>query len=86
MDMQATIDDGIEQALQLDSVRVLFKPHHLDAIGPRVFVVIDEPHIHTGMNLTADHARRLAERLIIAACQAEALERNAERRKKQLTE
>lgn len=65
------------EPLTLGSCSVDFVPHHIEGIGPRVFVIISDSPI----NLTADDARRLAEQLKIAACQAEALQKKAARRK-----
>ena len=66
--------------IRLGSCSITFKPHYLAGIGAQVFVISDKPSLHETLNLTADDARRFAERLKIAACQAEAMERRAVRR------
>lgn len=71
------------QALQLGALGLQFRPHHISGIGARVFVIIDEPRMHEALNLSADDARLFADRLKIAACQAEAIGRKTERRGQQ---
>ncbi len=55
-------------------------PHHLPTIGPRVFLVIERTDLHEAVHLTPDQARRLAERLKMAACEAETKTKRALRR------
>lgn len=69
------------QPVQLGSVQATLGPHHLAGVGALVFLVLDEPGTHCLFNLTAERARLLADALKIAACQAEAIARRAERRK-----
>jgi hypothetical protein len=65
---------------------VTFRPHYLADIGARVFMVIDRPYrtdsTQEALNMDADDARRFADRLKIAACQAEAIGKQHERRRR----
>ena len=54
-----------------------FVPHYLPGVGPRVFVEISEPLL----NLTPELLRLYADAAKIAACEAEALEHRALRKK-----
>jgi len=56
-----------------------FVPHYVPNIGPRVFLIIDEMDLHEAFNLTIADARLLADRLKIAACEAEAISKRRER-------
>ncbi len=55
-------------------------PHHLHTVGPRVFLVVETPSLHEPVNLTPDQARLLADRLKMAACEAETKTKRALRR------
>lgn len=69
------------EPIQIGQSAVSFLPHYLPGIGPRVFLIIDEPSLHEALNLTTDDARRIADRLKLAACAAESMARRASRRK-----
>ena len=72
--------DRETQALQshrLGQATVTLVPHHIEGIGPRLFLVIEESGVRYPLNLAPAEARELADYLKIAACQAEALERRA---------
>lgn len=69
-----------DEPLCLGSIELLFQPHHIDGIGALVFLVMDGPHNHLAMNFTADDARRFADRLKIAACQAESKSKHFRRK------
>lgn len=59
------------QVLRLGNIAITFIPHVLPGPMPRIFVVVDDAPQHAAINLSPDDARRFAERLKIAACQAE---------------
>ena len=78
MDSAPEIKTPAERArepMQLGSCAVQFVPHYLPGVGARVFLIISDREIHKSINLSADDARRIADRLKIAACQAESYER-----------
>jgi hypothetical protein len=66
------------EPLQIGSIKLHILPHYINGIDARVFLVVDEAHI--AMNFSADDARRFADRLKIAACQAESIGKQADRR------
>jgi len=72
------------QCLHVGNVNITFIPHHIHGIGGRVFIVIDkhplDKSLHNALSLSADDARRLADSIKIAACQADSLSRQDERR------
>lgn len=53
-------------------------PHHIEGIGPRLFLIFDERGSHYNLNLHPRCARRAAMCLNAAANEAEALERRAQ--------
>lgn len=55
-------------------------PHHIEKIGPRVFLTFDEHGAKYILNLTPENARLLAMCLTTGACEAEGLERKARER------
>lgn len=59
------------QILRLGSDTIQFIPHVLPGTGPLVFIIIDQADQHIVLNKSPDDARRFAERLKIAACQAD---------------
>ncbi len=65
--------------VRFGSCTVSFAPHHIDGVGPRVFVVFDDRATHVPLNLSADDARRLADHLKIAACEADSIARRRAR-------
>lgn len=67
------------EPVRIGARSLTFVPHHIPGIGPRVFLVIDEPDIHEAFNIAASDARLLADRLKIAACEAEAMQRRMQR-------
>lgn len=66
-------------SLTIGRCRFSFAPHAIDHIGARVFLTVDEPPLRMSINLSASDARLLADRLKIAACEAEALGRRPRR-------
>ena len=78
------VNNKSAQCLHIGNVNITFRPHHIHGIGGRVFIVIDKPYLdkcmHDALSLSADEARRLADSLKIAACQADSLTRQDERR------
>lgn len=72
-------------SIQIGRCTVSFVPHHLPGVGPRVFLILDEPMLHEAIPMSTDDARRLAERLKLAACEAESKARRAMRRERQKT-
>ncbi len=56
-------------------------PHHIDSVGPRVFLVLDTTQTHNIVNYTPEDLRFLAMQLILAADEASALARTAQRRR-----
>jgi hypothetical protein len=85
----STVAEGVEvptgrghEPLHVGKRTFSFLPHHIHCVGPRMFLVIEDDRsaVHEAITLSPDEARRLAERLKIAACQAEAMERKAQRR------
>lgn len=69
-----------DEPLCLGSVELFFHPHHIDGIGAMVLLVVDGPHNRLAMNFTADDARLFADRLKIAACQAESKSKHFRRK------
>lgn len=81
--MLADIKTPLEQArepMRLGRCMATFLPHSIAGIGARVFLVVDTGVVCESINLSADDARRLADRLKIAACEAEAMQRKQQRR------
>jgi hypothetical protein len=73
----------VRRSLELGNRSVDFVPHHVEGIGPHLFLIIHDLKPDEPINLTPDSARRFADMLKIAACEAEALEKKAARRKDQ---
>ena len=72
--------DRETQALQshrLGTVNFTTCPHHIEGIGPRVFLVFEEHGARYSLNLTTANARLVATCLTVGACEAEAMERKA---------
>ena len=69
----------LHEPMRMGSCVVSFAPHHIDGVGPRVFVVFDDRTVHESLNLSADDARRLADHLKIAACEADSIARRRAR-------
>jgi hypothetical protein len=67
------------EPMRLGHCAATFVPHCISGIGARVFMVIDTKGAHEIINLSADDARRIADRLKIAACEAEAIGRKRQR-------
>lgn len=68
--------------LHLSNLTVTLVPHHIDRIGARVFLVLDNSAGgHMVDNLTLDNLRDLEGWLKLAILEAEALERVAHRRR-----
>ena len=65
--------------MQFGSCTVSFAPHHIDGVGPRVFIVFDDRATPISLNLSADDARLLADHLKIAACEADSIARRRTR-------
>ena len=75
-----TVDDPSARALRthrLGTVNFTTTPHHIERIGPRVFLVFEEHGTKYSLNLTTANARLLANCITVGACEAEALERKA---------
>ena len=75
-----TVDDPSARALRthrLGTVNFTTTPHHIEHIGPRVFLVFEEHGARYSLNLTTANARLVATCLTVGACEAEALERKA---------
>ena len=80
------IGEAADRALhthRLGTVNFTTVPHHIEKIGPRVFLVFDEHGTRYSLNLTPANARMLAMCLTTATCEAEALERAAKRQAEQ---
>lgn len=68
---------GAREEFRLGALRVQLIPHCLPGVGPRVFVTLTEsPESWVG-NLAPAQLRELADRLKLAACEAEVLARRA---------
>lgn len=84
--MLTEVKTPLEQSrepMRLGHCSATFVPHSLDHLGARVFLVLDTSAMHEIVNLSADDARRLAERLKIAACEAEAMQKKKRAREQQ---
>lgn len=68
------------EVLQFGCVDAVLMPHYVATVGPRVFVTLHNKTEHFAINLTPDDARKLANFLKIAACEAESRSRCGERR------
>lgn len=73
------------EPLRLGTVTAELLPHRIESVGARLFLVLHEAHEDFVMNLTPEDARRLAMHLQLAACEAEARDRNHRRREINLT-
>jgi len=62
---------------RLGTVNFTTTPHHIERIGPRVFLVFEEHGTKYSLNLTTANARLVATCLTVGACEAEAMERKA---------
>lgn len=69
-----------ESQLLLAGVKVTLVPHGITDLGGRVFVVLDVVAPHSVENYSPDDLRHIAARLKLAADEAEALGRTAQRR------
>lgn len=77
----AQIDEAASRALHTHNLGVAnftTVPHHIEGIGPRLFLIFDERGSHYNLNLHPRCARRAAMCLNTAANEAEALERRAQ--------
>lgn len=72
MNAQQPFPGDAEQPLQVGDYSLTLHPHHIISIGARVLLIIRKGEDHHIDSISADDARRVAERLFIAACQAEA--------------
>lgn len=61
----------------IDHARVTIVPHHIATIGPRVYVLISKENGQVMACGTPDQLRHLADRLKLAAGEAEDLSRQA---------
>lgn len=67
--------------LELGATRVSLTPHYFPDVGPRVIVEMSDPWA----NLSPELLRLYADAQKLAACEAEALERRALRKRSCLT-
>lgn len=74
--MTTTLETAIAQArvpIVIGAYKFKLMPHRVRGVGPRIFVALSVNDVlRETINLSADDARLLAMRLIIAACEAEA--------------
>lgn len=70
-----------QSQLTIAGANVTLVPHYIDHVGARVFLVLDTPRPHQVNNYSPDDLRHIAARLKLAADEAEALERTAQRRR-----
>lgn len=79
------MDTTAPESLSIGNATLVFHPHYIAGVGARVFVIVDTTRraslSHEALNMGADDARRFADRLKIAACQADGLAKKACRRK-----
>ena len=82
MSATATHAGYTREPVRIGNDMVTFFPHYLPGVGPRVFVILDNPRAHDPRNYSPDDARLFADRLKMAACEAEAIAKRERMRRK----